>query len=37
MAKTKKTTEAVNTAVPAGYVPTLKKLYKETIVPKLMK
>ena len=30
MAKTKKTTEAVNTAVPAGYVPTLKKLYKET-------
>ena len=37
MAKTKKTTEAVNTVVPAGYVPTLKKLYKETIVPKLMK
>ena len=37
MAKTKKTTEAVNTAVPAGYVPTLKRLYKETIVPKLMK
>ena len=37
MAKTKKTTEVVNTAVPAGYVPTLKKLYKDEIVPKLMK
>ena len=36
-AKTKKTTEAVNTALPAGYVPTLKKLYKDEIVPKLMK
>ena len=37
MAKTKKTTEVVNNAVPAGYVPTLKKLYKDEIVPKLMK
>ncbi len=37
MAKTKKTEEVVNTAVPAGYVPTLKKLYREQIVPKLMK
>ena len=37
MAKTKKTTEVVNTAVPAGYVPTLKKQYKEEILPKLMK
>ncbi len=37
MAKTKKTAEVVNNALPAGYVPTLKKLYKETIVPKLEK
>ena len=37
MAKTKKTTEVVNNAVPAGYFPTLKKLYKDEIVPKLMK
>ncbi len=37
MAKTKKTTEVVNTALPAGYVPTLKKLYKEEIVPALVK
>ena len=37
MAKTKKTTEAVNVAVPAGYVPALKKLYKDEIVPKLEK
>ena len=37
MAKTKKTAEVVNNALSAGYVPTLKKLYKETIVPKLEK
>ena len=37
MAKTKKTAEVVNNAVPAGYVPTLKKLYRDEIVPKLMK
>ncbi len=37
MAKTKKTAEVVDTAIPAGYVPTLKKLYKDEIVPKLMK
>ncbi len=37
MAKTKKTTEVANTAVAAGYVPTLKKLYRNEIVPKLMK
>ena len=37
MAKTKKTEAVVNNAVPAGYVPTLKKLYRDEIVPKLMK
>ena len=39
MAKTKKNTAeaAVTAAVPAGYVPTLKKVYKDEIVPKLMK
>ena len=38
MAKTKKTTEAATVAaVPAGYVPTLKKLYRDEIVQKLMK
>ena len=39
MAKTKKNTAeaAVTAAVPSGYVPTLKKVYKNEIVPKLMK
>ena len=37
MAKTKKTTEVANTAVAAGYVPTLKKLYRNENVPKLKK
>ena len=39
MAKTKKNTAeaAVTAAVPSGYVPTLKKVYKDEIVPKLMK
>ena len=36
MAKTNKTA-AVQQAVPAGYVPSLKKLYKEQIVDALMK
>ena len=36
MAKTKNTT-AASSAVPASYVPTLKKQYREVIVPKLMK
>ena len=36
MAKTNKTAAAVP-AVPQGYVPTLKKVYKEEIVAKLMK
>ncbi len=36
MAKTKNTTAAVN-SVPSSYVPTLKKQYREEIVPKLMK
>ena len=36
MAKTNKT-EAAVPAVPQGYVPTLKKVYKEEIVAKLMK
>ena len=36
MAKTNKTATAVP-AVPQGYVPTLKKVYKEEIVAKLMK
>ena len=30
-------TEKTQQAVPAGYVPALKKVYKEEIVPKLMK
>ncbi len=33
----KKTTPAVSTALPAGYVPALKKTYKEEIVPALVK
>ena len=36
MAKSNKTT-AEQAALPKGYVPTLKKVYKEEIVPKLMK
>ncbi len=36
MAK-KKAAEAVEQTVPAGYVPTLRKTYKEEIVPQLMK
>ena len=36
MAKTTKT-EAVQAAVPAGYVPSLQKVYREQIVPALMK
>lgn len=32
-----KSTNMAATAVPAGYVPALKKAYKEEIVPKLMK
>ena len=35
MAKKNNTAEVA--AVPAGYVPALKKVYKEEIVPKLMK
>ena len=35
MAKKNNTAEVA--ALPAGYVPTLKKVYKEEIVPKLMK
>ena len=38
MAKNNKnTTAAAQVALPAGYVPTLKKVYKEEIVPKLVK
>ena len=33
----KKNTPAEVAAVPAGYVPSLKKVYKEEIVPQLMK
>ncbi|MCR5004002.1 MAG: 50S ribosomal protein L5 [Bacteroidales bacterium] len=33
----KKTTPAVSAALPAGYVPALKKTYKEEIVPALVK
>ena len=33
----KKNTTAEVAAVPAGYVPALKKVYKEEIVAKLMK
>ena len=35
MAKKNNTAEVA--ALPAGYVPALKKVYKEEIVPKLMK
>ncbi|MBQ5943582.1 MAG: 50S ribosomal protein L5 [Bacteroidales bacterium] len=37
MAKKANNTPAVSVALPKGYVPTLKKVYKEEIVPKLMK
>jgi len=33
----KKTKESAEQIVPAGYVPSLKKVYKDEIVPKLMK
>ena len=33
----KKNTPAEVAALPAGYVPAFKKVYKEEIVPKLMK
>ena len=37
MAKKANNTPVVSVALPKGYVPTLKKVYKEEIVPKLMK
>ena len=37
MAKKEKKQQVVEQTVPAGYVPTLKKTYKEEIVPALVK